>query len=198
MTRHRIVRYATVSLEFDELWPAGAEPQRGWVCAVELITRRGQPVCLWVVDMPSSPLLPRHKAMQQAMEQIRSWTVTATVMDQQGIRTTEPMAGVPLPDLVVGDFNTPRWSASLDAFTSKRVLDLDEVSSAVGHGPSGTFPSPWSVLPIDLVFTGEGWRGISHQTHVLPNVRHRAVSVTVGPVEPVGPVREASRSSQAR
>jgi hypothetical protein len=189
MTRHRIVRYATVSLEFDELWPAGVEPQRGWVCAVELITRQGQPVCLWVVDMPSSPLLPRRKAMRFAMEQIRSWTGAATVMDQQGIRTTEPMAGLPLPDLVVGDFNTPRWSASLDAFSSKRVLDLTEVSAAVGHGPSGTFPSPWSVLPIDLVFTGPQWRGLDHQTQVLPRVRHRAVSVTVAPVGPVGQVQ---------
>ena len=52
--------------------------------------------------------------------------------------------------MIVGDFNTPRGSASLRALVGERR----EVFAARGWGPGGTWPRRMPLWGIDLGFVG--------------------------------------------
>lgn len=189
LTRYRVVRHAVVWLDFEGLWPSGVDPERGWVACIELQQDRGDPLVLWVVDMPSSPRLPKRAAVRAMLESIRSWQGQFTARDAAGLPQVQHASGFPLPDVIVGDFNMPRWSSALDALEDPEVFSTQEVSRAAGTGPPGTFPSPWSILPIDLVFTAEGWIPVHHTAKALAGVRHRAVTAWFRPEHAAPPGR---------
>jgi endonuclease/exonuclease/phosphatase family metal-dependent hydrolase len=110
-----------------------ASDQR-FVTSLQLDTtaRLGRAIVLEVADMPSPPRIPR---MQMARE-VRS------LIDQ----TTAPP-----PDLVVGDLNIPRGSASIEVmFPGMRsAFDL------AGHGYGATFPRRFPLYHIDHVLISE-------------------------------------------
>ena len=60
----------------------------------------------------------------------------------------------PVPDLILGDFNTPRGSESLEALVGAKR----EVLAEGGWGPRATWPRRLPLWGIDLGFVGDGWR----------------------------------------
>ncbi len=84
------------------------------------------------IDVPSSPLARRAPIFENVL------------------RYVTPRLGAPL--LVVGDFNTPRDSASFDAWRGPLVHAFE----TVGRGCDATWPIPLPVLSIDHVWSGGG------------------------------------------
>jgi endonuclease/exonuclease/phosphatase family metal-dependent hydrolase len=67
--------------------------------------------------------------------------------------------GFPPPDLIVGDFNIPRGSASLRNLTA----DFVNAYSQGGFGPSGTWPRRWPLVHIDQAFVGSSLRAARYR-----------------------------------
>lgn len=116
----------------------------------------GSTLTVWVVDLPSDPTLHRELVMAEAA------------------RAAEA-AGFPAADVIVGDFNTPRGSASLAALTD----GLRDARMAAGIGGERTWPEPLPLWAIDLAFV-RGSRAIDQSaTHAIGAGLHRAISVAV-------------------
>ncbi len=93
----------------------------------------GRPIALDIVDLPSNPRLPRMAIAREARR----------LLDE----TTAPP-----PDIVVGDFNIPRGSASIAALFPG-MLDAFDIA---GHGYGATFPRRLPLYHIDHVLVNEG------------------------------------------
>lgn len=183
MSHLPIRRYAQTWVNFDDVWPQDHLPDSGWAAWFELTpppeTPAAKPIVVWVVDLPSPVQISRSLAVARTLEAIDAWRGIAYTIDENHLRSSESGARFPLPDVVLGDFNTPRWSRSLAPMTEQ--MSLREVSASVGIGPSATFPSPWSLWPIDLFYVSDGWHPVSHSTRVLEGLRHRAVTMSISP-----------------
>ncbi len=181
MSRLPIRRYAQTWVNFDDVWPKDGQPKSGWAAWFELEpqTPDADPIVVWVVDLPSPIQISRTLAVKRTLEAIDAWRGIAYTIDENHQRSSMSGARFPLPDVVLGDFNTPRWSRALTPMTDQ--LHLREVSSSVGIGPSATFPSPRSLWPIDLFYVSDDWQPISHSTIAIEGLRHRAVTMTISP-----------------
>ncbi len=177
MSRLPIRRSITTYLDFSDVWPEGDDPDSAWLSVVQFARPGGGQLTLWVVDLPSPISISRTLVIGRLLEHARSWRGTAFTFDEAGRRIAQSGATLPTPDLIVGDFNTPRWSPALDPIED--VFDAREVSSRVAIGPAATFPSPWSLWPIDLFYTTGRWQAVSHDTHIIEGLRHRLITATV-------------------
>jgi endonuclease/exonuclease/phosphatase (EEP) superfamily protein YafD len=91
-------------------------------------TVRGRPISVVLVDLASNPLLPRgpvFRRLEALLDRVR-------------------------PDLVAGDFNTPRDSAFFDSWRGRFVHAFE----AAGDGLDLTWPMPLPVLSIDHAWCG--------------------------------------------
>lgn len=113
---------------------------------------------VWLVDLPSDPSLPRMRVTAEARRAIANWAgvsfrrrVTPGTVDTVGgefaaVRAEERgQVGFPAADVMVGDFNIPRGSASLVNLSAGLGHAYDEA----GVGPSGSFPRDVDDLRID-------------------------------------------------
>ena len=119
------------------------------------------PTVVWIADLPSNPFLYRGRIMHAAYA------------------ATEPLraSGRAAADLVIGDFNTPRNSRSLDVF----VPNMDE-SVAESGGPGGlTWPREMPIFTIDLAFTGDRLDATRSAAIDLDAGRHKGIVVDVVP-----------------
>ena len=88
------------------------------------------------IDLPSHPFRPRHAALARFAGQVRASVDLRTV------------------DLIVGDFNCTRGSASIhDAFPEFR-----DAWSLAGQGWGGSWPREWPMLHIDLALARQELR----------------------------------------
>lgn len=130
--------------------------------------RAGGPgtLTIWSIDLPSDRSLWRDelgRKIADAIEEVRS----------RGWELETP----PAPDMIIGDFNIPRGSASLRHFTQ----GLTNAHTEAGLGPSPTYPRQTPVLHIDQAFVGGGWRATKYDI-VDPGIgRHRAQRVVISP-----------------
>lgn len=148
------------------------------VDATELV---GRPVCIWIIDAPSDPLMPRTPVMRSISDAAVGWPGPGRVPDELGrwIDRAEPRRGFPAADFIVGDFNATRASASLDALTP----GMTESHTVAGRGSGRTFPGILPLWAIDLAFASDDWAWTSS----------RSLSVT-GPHEAIV-VRAAIREA---
>ncbi len=182
MSRLPVRRWGLASIDFSDVWSANiaaARPEPAWAAWFQFEQASGEPLTVWVVDLPSPIELSRTLAVDRLLERVRSWSGTAYATDAAGLRTTEPGASFPMPDVIVGDFNTPRWSRALPAIESR--LDVREVSARIGIGPAHTFGSPVALWPIDLFYSSGAWKPTAHSTVRLDGLRHRAITATFTP-----------------
>ncbi len=161
----------------NEAWPTGWDMGAVAWFEIDLAERfpgLGRPFVLWVVDMPSDPSLWRMEMMRTAAGAVERWRQPAleTTPDGWWRAVGEPV-GVPAPDVVMGDFNTLRGSASLgvlapgmrDAFEEAgwgRGSSWRQARAGVGGGGwrdramRGLLPlADWH---IDLTLVGDAWR----------------------------------------
>lgn len=183
MSRLPIRRYAQAWVNFDDVWPQDQQPESGWAAWFELEPPSPEtaPIVVWVLDLPSPIGVSRKLAVERTLEAIDAWTGIAYTIDANHQRSSVSGVRFPQPDVVLGDFNTPRWSHALRPLTDG--FRLREVSSSVGIGPSNTFPSPRSWWPIDLLYVSDSWKPEAHSTVVVEGLRHRAVTMTISPAK---------------
>ena len=138
-----------------------------------------RPFVAWFIDMPSDPLIHRRISMTESDNATRRFRGPSMVRGADGLDTAQPLEtpGFPEPDLIAGDFNTPRRAGSLDIFTRGLTHAYDQTS----WGPTGSFPRTWPLTHIDHVFVGNGLRATKYQILDFGVGRHRAQITDVVP-----------------
>jgi len=151
-TRWPLVRWGATDLRIapsDEARKPGGEDRffradPGRAAFIELDTSQhpalkslGRPLVIWIVDLPSDISLPRMQVTRNAASAIAS--LGASPMEYQAGQwvTTGTRVPFPQPDVIVGDFNIPRGSASLRDLTANAIDAYD----AAGSGYAATFPA---------------------------------------------------------
>ncbi len=180
-SRVPIRRWASTSLGLGGLSrtrDGSPRPDPGWAAWYELETSAGLLV-IWVVDLPSDPDLPRFPLARAAGEALSTWQGSVRVIDAEGQhRERADRAGFPPPDLIVGDFNIPRSSASLSEFL--RAAGAGEMRNAfdlAGSGWQRTWPRERPIWAIDQCFVGSRLR-VRTTTTLDPGVgSHRAIVI---------------------
>ncbi len=174
-TRGRITRWGSAT------FTAGGVDDyehRGVVLFVVIEDLSPQPLTVWVVDLPSAPALWRMETMEQARAAVASWSGPAFEPSPEGRWTPHPDAGAfPNADLIVGDFNTPRGSASLEVL----VGDRKNAFGAAGRGFGYTWPRERAFLAIDHCFVDENIEPVSARTLDPGKGRHRLLLVDLKP-----------------
>lgn len=111
----------------------------------------GRDLIMYLVDLPSSPKIPRAPTAQMLRR----------LMDQ---------TDAPAPDLVVGDFNMTRGSAA----TRLIFPGLRDAYDEAGTGYAASFPRDWPLIQIDHMLLGTHLRALRYEL-IDPGVsRHRA------------------------
>lgn len=126
----------------------------------------GREIVIWAIDMPSQP---REWRMDQARAGARRLHDLLTLPPARG--------GFSAPDLVLGDFNTPRGSASLKLLSR----GFPSAFSQAGRGHTATWPRTWAVFHIDHMFIGPGLRATSYRVMDLGISEHRAQIAEITP-----------------
>ncbi|MFI4898478.1 MAG: endonuclease/exonuclease/phosphatase family protein [Phycisphaerales bacterium JB059] len=132
---------------------------------------------VWVVDLPSDPSMRRAEVMQAAANAVGEWKGPAVAPDHLGRWRQAPLpegeTGFPEPDLIIGDFNTPRASRSLRTL----VADARSTHDQAGLGPGGTWMRSLPLWAIDQAFTGRRVRAVRSRV-IDPGIsEHRMVVV---------------------
>lgn len=116
----------------------------------------GRPLVVYAVDLPSHPRRPR---MEIALE----------------ARALLEQSGAPAPDIVVGDFNMTRASASLAVLFPELAHAYDQA----GHGYGATFPRAFPLYHLDHTLLAETVRAVDYDL-VDPGIgRHRIQVVEI-------------------
>jgi hypothetical protein len=176
--------------ERDEQWRT--EDFGGSVTFVELdVSARfpafTRPLVVWLVDAPSDPTLHRARVMERLRAAVDGWTgqgasrpLVKTPMGAMVQAADDDAVRFPEPDVIVGDFNTPRGSRSVRTL----VGDLADAHARAGLGPDHSWPMRWPpagrrskyltwMLPrggwgIDLAFVGRAWRTVGYDVAAPP------------------------------
>jgi endonuclease/exonuclease/phosphatase family metal-dependent hydrolase len=128
---------------------------------------RDDPVVLYLVDLPSDPRQPRAEIAATARRHLDTSTA-------------------PSADIVLGDFNMTRGSASLRRIFPGFRHAYDEA----GTGYGATFRRDWPMYHIDHVLLGPDVEATSYELRDPGVARHRAQFVTVN-----GPSGTGTRSA---
>ena len=133
----------------SDIVPLGPD-SRAAVVKVEV---RGRQLTAILVDVGANPLRPR------------GWAFGPLDDLRRRVR----------PDLILGDFNTPRDSAHFDAWRG----ELTHAFEAAGDGWDLTWPWPLPVLSIDHVWCGASMRPLHSQRFLTSTSDHAQVVVEV-------------------
>jgi hypothetical protein len=119
----------------------------------------GHLTTVYWIDLPSNPVAPRMSIARR---------VAARIAQVQ--RSSQGFEACPPPDIIVGDFNIPRSSASLSVITGP----MRALSDDAGVGPLASWPRPRELLHIDLAFAAEGWKCSTYQLIDMGESEHFA------------------------
>ncbi|XVJ60870.1 MAG: hypothetical protein HEQ23_16345 [Tepidisphaera sp.] len=192
LSKYRIVRTAYTTLRIslgtgidprkDDL--VGQHKDHGRALMVELDTtevfgRRLRVLCL---DLPSDVSLHRGVSSAEAARALASYAGPFSVLGEDGVwsQETPSVPGVGAPDLVLGDFNTPRGSRSLERLTE----GLGHVYDEAGRGPFGTWPYARPIWHLDHMFIAPWLRGVVYEPLDLGGGTHRGQLADLAVREP--------------
>jgi hypothetical protein len=110
----------------------------------------GRPITVVVYDMPSDLRRWRWKLALNAANALTEWEGPLILRDRRGQTTREPVKayGFPKADVVIGDFNIPRGSASLSLLAPGMANAFDQG----GFGYAATYPRHRPLVHIDHTF----------------------------------------------
>lgn len=128
---------------------------------------------MWVVDMPSDLSLSKWKLVRDAREAIDDFHGEVYVPGPDGRWVvgeprTDSARGFPKPDLIVGDFNIPRGSASLNQIDEALPNAYDQA----GRGDMSSFPRI-PLVHIDQTFVGPKLRAWRYDVKPVGRAPHR-------------------------
>lgn len=160
----------------DETWRTGSFGGRAMFLeldASEEFPGLGRPLVVWMFDLPSDPGLHKMEPARIARTVTERFTGPVYRPDASGgvVASTDTVDGFPPPDVVVGDFNTPRGSASVRTI----VGNMESAHAQGGFGPDYTWEQPWAWWAIDLMFVGQGWRARRFDAVGLEGHAHAAI-----------------------
>jgi len=143
---------------------------RGQILYVVLDADRaiGRQLTLWVIDLPSDRRLARDRLARYV----------ARRLDQLRAGDDPSSITLPEPDLIVGDFNIPRGSASLRRITRgfRHAHDLD------GPGYHATWPRAFPLYHIDHMFLAP-WLTATDYRILDPGISaHRMQTARIRPI----------------
>lgn len=127
-----------------------------------------RPLVVWIIDLPSDPELSRPDLTRRARDRIAMWIGPGG-------------AGFPEPDVLIGDFNIPRGSASLATLRQRPGFTLADAHAQAGLGPSPTWPDSRPLLHIDQCFVGPRLRAARYAIEDGGDTRHRMQVVDLVP-----------------
>lgn len=210
VSRDRLVAWGITSLGFkgkkfqSEGAPAALriDPGRAMWIAIDVGPGPGRqdarPFVAWIIDLPSDPTLSRHAMALDTSRQLAAWKGTIFRRGPDGppqheggpprtewlpdtsLRTT----GFPKPDVMIGDFNIPRGSRSLDLLTRGEGWTMENAFDQAGIGYVATWPIEFPLWHIDQTFIADGLRATSYKA-VNPRAGlHWIQVVTLGTDEP--------------
>ncbi len=148
---------------------------------LELDAGQGRaPLVVWVVDMPSDLSLDRRSMFAQAAHHLAEWSGEEWAYDEIGRRVRREVSapGFPTPDIVLGDFNTPRRSGALSPLLRSGGT-MRDAFGATGVGPQGTFPREWPLWAIDGAFVSGSHKPTAATTQDFGAGSHRGIMVDV-------------------
>ena len=129
---------------------ARADPGRAMFIELDTTAQVGRTSIVWVIDLPSEPDLSRKQLVSRTAEKIRTWSGR-----EMGPGAVEPTRGFPAADLIMGDFNIPRGSASLSLIAPGMQNAFDEAGTGYGATwPRHGYRTPIPLLQIDQTFVG--------------------------------------------
>lgn len=159
----------------QEIWNRAAadlgSPPRGFargesgdlfIVTLDTSTLLGHHLTIYLIDLPSDPLAPRYRNAQRIRR----------ILDAAR-SGSDPL---PPPDLIVGDFNTPRRAASMALITDP----LTHAHALAGHGRSATWPRGFPLLHIDHAFVGTRLRALEYRILPTPVSDHLAQWLRLG------------------
>lgn len=187
LARWPVRRWGSTSLGLSAA-ARGAEDRldTGWAAWFEIDTPDG-PLVVWAIDLPSDPAVHRMAQARQAAAVIAGWR--GPVRASAGLPPPRrSAAGFPVPDVVVGDFNTPRGSASLRVLLREAgAPGMRDAFAEAGRGWARTWPRRAPLWAIDHCFVGPRWRAERFGVFDPGEGGHRAVwvalSARAGPAE---------------
>ena len=125
----------------------------------------GREVVLWGVDLPSQPRAWRMQTSGAAAERLDLLLNAAADAPHK----------FDAPDIILGDCNTPRGSASLRLISRGFPHAFDQA----GRGPVASWPRRRALFHIDHIFVGPGLRAVSYRTLDLGISEHRAQTAEI-------------------
>lgn len=180
VSRLPVVRWGATALRVRQetsrlVWPPVTEfsSRGGEAMFVEFAGGPTGSLVVWVVDLPSDPYIHRRRMVGEMMASIRGFRGPVFRRDGEKDEVETPpdgTAGFPEPDVIVGDFNTPRGSTAFDLLPP----GLTDAYEQGGWGPCGTFPRAFPLAQIDHAFVGPGLRASWYDAVDLGAGRHRA------------------------
>jgi hypothetical protein len=190
LSRQRVLRWASTQLRVEGSparafsWPGGGmvSIDQGEALVLELDTfaRLGRSTVIWFVDLPSEPTIARSSMMRRARERLSAPDLQiVSLVDSVAMVPASPAPGTEAhkirarlanPDLVMGDMNTPRGSASLRLLAPAAT----DAFSQAGRGWERTFPGFFPVLAINNALVGPDLVCTHYRVHPTGLTRHRA------------------------
>jgi hypothetical protein len=143
------------------LW-AVLDPGHAMYAELDTTAVLGRTTVVWLIDLPSDPHRLKSEFTEDAAATIRAWSGTEFVPTESGGQSPFDRAdavGFPAPDLIAGDCNIPRGSASLRVI----VGGMRHAFSEAGAGYSASWPRRWPVFHIDQTFLGPRLRATSYR-----------------------------------
>ncbi len=176
-----IIRHGIATLgirgAISEGWNNTRHLDTGRALYFELDTTRelGRTTVVWVVDLPSDWHKSRWDMAAAAAAAIASWPGPEILHNHDGTTYAGPVrTGFPAPDIVLGDFNSPRGSASQRLI----VRDMADAYDQAGYGYAATWPDygfhmPFPVLHLDHIFLAPWLRSTRYDIIKPPMCYHR-------------------------
>ncbi len=180
----RVLRWGGTSLEIEgaktRYFDGQPSVDRGQAMFVEFdaTAEYGRPIVVWVLDVPSDVNLSRQTMMKQAAAAINGFSGPVMVRGKGGLdEVVEAPKGFPAADIIAGDFNTPRGSASLGLVVGGLVHAYEQA----GYGPEPTWHREYPLVAIDHVFTGGPVRAVGYSSVDVGAGKHRMQIVDLAP-----------------
>ncbi len=139
-----------------------------------------RPLIVWIMDLPSDITLSRRRVAQSTRRQLITWQGTvfrrahidsiedaASESSPGSVRyaadTSLALVGFPEPDIIIGDFNIPRGSHSLNLLTSGPGWTTRGAFEQAGLGYAATWPLKTPLWHIDQAFLAPWLRATSYK-----------------------------------
>ena len=172
------------------VWYQGGEISQdqgeGLFVELDSVHELGFNMVVWMLDMPSDPQLARSKTFAQADKTLKEFRGPVYARNKQRLDVEEAPEsfppGFPMPDVIVGDLNTPRGSWSMTQVTR----GLQHAHDLAGRGPAFTWERRVPFIAIDQAFVSTRFDVQSYSTHDIGGGMHMAQVVDLSAADAQG------------